>query len=210
MNRILALLALLFATSALAADNPISCSGASCKVTIQPRTSGGVQTTIGQFDGTGVFTVGTTTAATVKANGTNTDLTLEAVGSGGAVVFKTNGAERGRANQDGLWTLNREHVNSGQGTAIATSGTIVLTHGFDTFGGWATVTCFNTATPLNRTVSFITLMRSSNGGGVGVVVNSQTTGTAHAFNLTVASGSVTINNTGPAATCHWMMHVMSN
>jgi Chaperone of endosialidase len=50
---------------------------------------------------TGTAIIGTTTNATVKANGTNTDLTLEAVGSGGAVVFKANGAERGRVDQNG-------------------------------------------------------------------------------------------------------------
>lgn len=74
--------------------------------------NGGMSTTLG-------LTVGPSGAGFVKAGGANSDLTLEAVGSGGAVIFKTNVGEAGRTNQLGAWTLG---PTSGGATHTLKSG----------------------------------------------------------------------------------------
>lgn len=62
MKRIVAALIpfALVATAALAADNPVSCQGASCKVTVNTRTSGNVNTVAASFLGNGNVGIGTT------------------------------------------------------------------------------------------------------------------------------------------------------
>lgn len=70
MRRIVAALIpfALVATAALAADNPVSCQGASCKVTVNTRTSGNVNTVAATFNGDGSYVLGPSTvnAATVS------------------------------------------------------------------------------------------------------------------------------------------------
>ena len=58
MKRLLAIFALLFATSALAVDNVQSCTGNSCSVKLSPRSSDGVATPAVSVDGNGTVTLG--------------------------------------------------------------------------------------------------------------------------------------------------------
>lgn len=58
MNRILFVLAFLFASTTFAADNPLTCAGANCKIVMKPRNGSSVQTTTANFDGVYGLTVG--------------------------------------------------------------------------------------------------------------------------------------------------------
>lgn len=49
MKRLIVLLGLLFATAAMAADNPIACSGASCGITVNTRDGSSVSSDVGKF-----------------------------------------------------------------------------------------------------------------------------------------------------------------
>lgn len=56
MKRLIALVGLLFATIAVAADNPIGCSGANCKVVIETRDGSNVKVVAAQFSGASLST----------------------------------------------------------------------------------------------------------------------------------------------------------
>ena len=96
MKRILALFALLFATSAFGVDNPISCTGLPCRVTILPKSTTG--TTVSGFyvDGsvainsTNVLVGGPATTPNTGANAFNPTVTIGATDGGAALSAGTS------------------------------------------------------------------------------------------------------------------------
>lgn len=101
MKRLLALAALLLSTAAFAASNPISCTGNSCTVVVQPRNGSGSQTTVITAGTTGVTIVNPACHATfntsgAQGNGSTIPLTFDydALGNCASNVFTAPSAGR--------------------------------------------------------------------------------------------------------------------
>lgn len=67
MKRLIAFLGLVFATAAMAADNPVACSGASCKIVFETRNSSNVKQVVATF-ANGIYEATTTNATTGTIN----------------------------------------------------------------------------------------------------------------------------------------------
>lgn len=139
-------------------------------VIIQVNDGGVTKPVITAKGDTGELIVGTTTVSTVKANGTNTDLTLEAVGSGGALVVKTNGTEKARINQLGQFLLSETSLSiyslkmrAGNTGTIVSGGTFDITVDAQ-FAGLISTAC-NNAGNGNVQTQKITAVGFSGGSG---------------------------------------------
>lgn len=167
MKRFLSLLILLFATNLIAADHPVACSGANCKVIVETRNGSSTKVTAISAAGTGVVTVGpaASAAANLVVNGKITNA------KGG--MLKSNNA-----------------------TSVAVSGTMVVPNeGSSLLVGNLSVVAFETANATNRTSNTYSVLVRFGVGSI-TSLASATAGAGSAFTVSVnGSNDIVVTNT---------------
>jgi len=121
MKRLLVLLSLLFAsTVAIAADNPISCSGASCKVTVSARDVSAVSTISAAFDnlalrfqGNGSTSENAERGLWWKDSVDRWGITFNTSDSSDPLKFKYQSIVAGQVDSSGAWTFGGTTAGDG-------------------------------------------------------------------------------------------------
>ncbi len=183
MKRLIAFLGLLFATAALAADNPIGCSGASCKIVLQGNAASATTVQVKSTASNQNAQIQFSTATPAQAWNIGQNITLN---NGSFEIYNSTGSlTAATTTTAGQWTLGSSAANTNLQSVYAGGG---LTN----YGrGW-TMTAAGSQTEVVSTVPATTTNYST------VFTDLTTTARNVAGGIAIGNAQVFVTITNPA------------